>query len=130
MLKPVFLALVIALVLKLFLFDLIIAQGHSMEPAIKNGDVLVVSRLRYGMRLPFQKDYIFHWALPKTGEVVIFYTPSGEIAVKRCTDLIDGAQQKQRARFYAVGDNSLDSFDSRSYGSVPVKNIIGKVLGF
>ncbi|MCL2176003.1 MAG: S26 family signal peptidase, partial [Treponema sp.] len=76
------------------------------------------------------KDYIVHWALPKTGEVVIFYTPSGEIAVKRCTELIDDAQQKQRARFYAVGDNSLDSFDSRSYGSVPVKNILGKVLGF
>jgi len=129
-LKPVFLALIIALVLKLFLIDLIIAQGHSMEPTIKNGDILIISRLRYGMRLPLQREYLVRWAMPKTGEVVVFYTPSGELAVKRCTEIIDDRYAARKTRFFAVGDNSLDSFDSRSYGSVPVENIIGKVLGF
>ncbi|MDR1804329.1 MAG: S26 family signal peptidase, partial [Treponema sp.] len=31
--------------------------------------------------------------------------------------------------FLALGDNTSQSFDSRSYGPVPNKNIIGKVLG-
>ena len=121
--KALILALVTALVLRLVFFDFIIAQGHSMEPAVKNGDILIISRLRYGIRLPWQQKYLIRWALPKKGEVVVFYTPTGEMAVKRCTAVIDGQ------RFYAEGDYSLTSYDSRSYGAIPVENIIGKVLG-
>jgi len=122
--KASVLALAIALVLKLFVFDFIVAQGQSMEPAITDGNVLVISRLRYGLKLPGQKKYLIRWAQPKAGEVVVFYTPEGEIAVKRCTSLIDGQ------RFYAEGDNGLASYDSRSYGYVPLDSIIGKVLGY
>ena len=123
--KAVILALAAALILKVFVFDLIIAQGQSMEPAIKNGDVLIVSRIRYGIRLPLRQTYLIRWAQPKAGEVVVFYTPTGELAVKRCTAII-----VEGVSFFAEGDNSLDSFDSRSYVPVPVENIVGKVLGF
>jgi signal peptidase I len=121
--KAAILAIVTALVLKLFFFDFIIARGHSMEPVIQDGTILVISRLRYGIRLPTQR-YLIRWAMPKAGEVLIFYTPCGELAVKRCT-IVD-----ERGYFYAEGDNSLTSYDSRSYGRVPVDNIIGKVLGY
>ena len=122
--KAIFSALLFAFVLKLFFFDFIIAQGSSMEPAIKNGTVLVVSRLKYGIRLPWRQEYLFRWAKPKEGDVVVFYTPTGELAVKRCTELTE------RGSFYAQGDNSLASYDSRSYGPVSSDNIIGKVLGY
>jgi signal peptidase I len=121
--KPVILAIIAALVLKLFFFDFIIAQGHSMEPAIKDGSVLVVSRVAYGLQLPTNR-YLFRWGKPKIGEVVVFYTPSGEIAVKRCTIV------EKDGLFYAEGDNSLASYDSRSYGFVLADKIIGKVLGY
>ena len=120
--KALIFALATALVLKLFFFDFIFAQGNSMEPAIKNGDILIVSRLRYGIRLPWQHKYIIRWAKPKAGEVIVFYTPAGDIAVKRCTSLIDDK------RFFAQGDNALASYDSRSYGPVLMDYIIGKVL--
>ena len=122
--KAVLLALVAALVLKLFFFDFMIAQGHSMEPAIKNGSVLVISRLRYGLKIPWRQKYLIRWAQPAAGEVVVFYTPSGELAVKRCAALTEGGL------FIAEGDNELASYDSRSYGPVPADNIIGKVLGY
>jgi signal peptidase I len=121
--KAVLGAFFTAIVLKLFLFDLVIAEGNSMEPAKKNGSILVVNRLKYGIRFPWQKTYMIRWAAPVSGEVVVFYTPEGDMAVKRCGDLI-GAD-----RFIALGDNSLQSYDSRSYGPAPVDNIIGKVLG-
>ena len=121
--KAILLALCTALVLKLFFFDFMIVQGHSMEPAIKNGTVLVISRLRYGLRLPFMRNYLFRWSQPREGEVVVFYTPSGELAVKRCA-------APEGDGFIAQGDNELTSYDSRSYGPVPVGNIIGKVLGY
>ena len=94
-----------------------------MEPAIQNGAVLIISRLRYGIRLPWRQNYLVRWAQPKTGEVVVFYTPAGELAVKRC--VVINAQN-----FFAEGDNSLTSYDSRSYGPVSIDNIIGKVLGY
>ncbi|MDR2966110.1 MAG: S26 family signal peptidase [Treponema sp.] len=127
--KPVILAITAAVILKLFVFDFIIAQGHSMEPSIKNGKVLVVSRLRYGLRIPFVRinsgqNYLFRWAEPKIGEVVVFYTPMGELAVKRCSELTP------RGSFFAKGDNEFSSYDSRAYGPVPLDNIIGKVLGY
>jgi len=122
-LKPVFLAIIAALVIKLFFFDFIVAQGYSMEPSIKNGTVLVISRLRYGIRLPWRQGYLVSWAQPKTGEVVVFYTPTGELAVKRCAGV-------SGLTFYAEGDNSLTSYDSRAYGPIPIDNIIGKVLGY
>ena len=116
-------ALIAAIIVKIFVFDFMIAQGHSMEPAIKSGAVLVVSRLRYGLRLPWQQRYLLNWALPSAGEIVVFYTPSGELAVKRCASLLE------QGKFIAEGDNSRLSYDSRAYGPVPIENIIGKVLG-
>ncbi|MCL2440433.1 MAG: signal peptidase I [Treponema sp.] len=114
--KPVILAVLTAIFLKLFVFDFIIAQGHSMEPAIYDGQVLVISRLSYIFRQP------------EAGEVVIFYTPDGNIAVKRVTSLSNCSAAG--FTFFAEGDNSAVSYDSRSYGAVNIKNIIGKVLGY
>jgi signal peptidase I len=116
-------ALITAIIIKLFLFDLMIAEGHSMEPAIPDGTVLVINRLKYGLRLPWQRSFLIRWSMPKPGEVVVFYTPSGQIAVKRCNNITE------KGDFIVYGDNSLQSFDSRSYGPIPVDHIIGKVLG-
>jgi signal peptidase I len=111
-----------AVCIKLFLFDLMIAEGDSMEPSIHSGAVLVINRLQYGFRFPGQRGYVLRWGGPKTGEVVVFYTPSGGIAVKRCGPVEEDA-------FTALGDNSLQSYDSRSYGPLPAENLVGKVLG-
>ena len=116
-------AFAVAVLIKLFLFDLMLAEGHSMNPAIRSGTILVINRLQYGLRFPGQKGYLIRWAAPKPGEVVVFYTPSGELAVKRCKSI------NANGSFMAQGDNALQSYDSRSYGPVPAENTIGRVLG-
>ena len=123
MTKAILGAFAAALLIKLFLFDFIIVEGSSMEPAIRSGSLLVVNRLQYGLRFPGQPGYIVRWAAPKEGELVVFYAPSGEIAVKRCGGFVGEGQ------FMARGDNSLQSYDSRSYGPVSADAAIGKVLG-
>jgi len=122
--RAVFLAIVTAFILRLFFFDFILTQGHSMEPAIKNGTVLIINRLKFGLRMPWQQRYLINWAKPKPGDVVVFYTPTGELAVKRCTGFTEWDS------FFLEGDNENASYDSRSYGPVHVDNIIGKVLGY
>jgi signal peptidase I len=112
-----------ALLLKFLLFDFMITEGPSMSPAIENGAVLVVVRLAYGFRPPGSGRYLLRWSHPKAGDVVVFFTPGGDTAVKRCGAWIgDGT-------FFALGDNNSESYDSRFYGPVPVDRIIGKVLG-
>jgi signal peptidase I len=118
-------ALIMAILIKMFVFDVVIAEGHSMEPAIRSGALLVVNRLQYGLKLPGGQRFLIRWADPRPGEVVVFYSPGGQLAVKRCGD---GAGAVGDV-FLLLGDNSLQSLDSRSYGPVRGDDIIGKVLG-
>jgi len=121
--RAILCAFLAAIIIKLFLLDFIVAEGNSMEPAIHSGAVLVINRMQYGLRFPGQQGYLVRWAAPRQGEVVVFYTPSGNIAVKRCDS------QEQAGVFMAQGDNSLRSYDSRFYGPVSADATIGKVLG-
>ncbi|MDR2468106.1 MAG: S26 family signal peptidase [Spirochaetaceae bacterium] len=119
----ILLAFTAAVIMKCFCFDFIITEGRSMVPAIQNGSLLFVNRLAYGFKPPFMTTYLVRWGEPHEGDVLIFWTPLGELAVKRCAELTyDG-------KFFALGDNEPASFDSRSYGHVPVDNIIGKAVG-
>ncbi|MDR2738277.1 MAG: S26 family signal peptidase [Treponema sp.] len=121
--RAVFLACIMVLLMNFFLFDFMITEGQSMMPAIRPGTVLVVVRTAYGIRLPWSENYLLRWSKPKTGDVVVFFTPRGVVAVKRC-----GAMFGEDT-FFALGDNNRESYDSRFYGPVPVDHIIGKVLG-
>jgi signal peptidase I len=112
-----------ALLLKFFLFDFMVTEGPSMTPAIRSGTVLLVLRLAYGFRPPGAGGYLLRWAAPRAGDVVVFLTPGGDIAVKRC-----GAWHGENT-FFALGDNDRESYDSRFYGPVPVDRIVGKVFG-
>jgi signal peptidase I len=120
--KAILGAFIAALLIKFFIFDFMIAEGQSMVPAIKPGSILLVCKVFYGLRLP-GGTYLLRWGGPRKGDVVVFYTPLGEIAVKRCGEIPGGDE------FYALGDNAPLSYDSRNYGPVPDDNIIGKVLG-
>jgi signal peptidase I len=140
--KVITAALLAAFVLKTCVFDFMIIEGASMLPALKGGSVQVVNKLAYGIRLPWMPGraapgrasfgrYIVRWTFPQKNDIVVFYTPSGEIAVKRCAGLLEddapgGSGVKKR--FLAFGDNSAESYDSRAYGPVPADSIIGKVM--
>ena len=121
--KAIIGAIFASLLMKFFILDFMIAEGNSMIPTIKPGAILAVCKVSYGIRLPGSPAYLFQWRTPREGDVVVFYTPMGEIAVKRCGEILaDGV-------FYALGDNSSQSYDSRSYGPIPRDHVIGRVLG-
>jgi signal peptidase I len=121
--RAVFLACIVVLLMNFFLFDFMVTEGQSMIPAIQPGTVLVVVRTAYGVRLPWSENYLLRWSKPKAGDVVVFFTPQGVVAVKRCSAILG------EDSFFALGDNNQESYDSRFYGPVPVDRIIGKVLG-
>jgi signal peptidase I len=119
-------AFIVALFLKSFVFDVMLVEGSSMEPALIPGQAVMVNRLAYGIRVPFQANggrrYLVRWSIPSENDVVVFWTPLGELAVKRISALLPGG------RFIALGDNAPQSYDSRAYGPASLDTIVGKVL--
>ena len=121
--KTILMAFLAALFIKVFVLDIMIAEGYSMMPAIQPGAIIVVCKVFYGIRPPWTRSYLVRWRTPAVGDVVVFHTPTGDVAVKRF------AQVLPQDMFYALGDNAPHSYDSRNYGPVPKDNIIGRVLG-
>jgi len=150
--------LLIGLFLKLFVIDILHVQGASMEPAVHDGQTVMVNKLAYGVVKPFSDTVLLHWKEPAAGDVVI-YLYDNKIVIKRCiacqkvpleysfdsgytlcvgakkiplTDLqfhrMKDSAFVPEGMILAVGDNYTKSIDSRTYGFVPTKNIIGKVL--
>lgn len=84
--------------------------GHSMEPVLKNGSTVIASSLPYLFRKPKINDII-----------VIKHPKSKKILVKRLIKI-------EKSEYFVAGDNRLDSIDSKNFGLVRKKDIIGKVF--
>ena len=81
-LKTIFYALIIALIIRSFLFQPFYIPSSSMEPNLLIGDRLFVSKYTYGYSkhsLPFSPGIYNKRILgktPKRGDVIVFKTPS------------------------------------------------------
>jgi phage repressor protein C with HTH and peptisase S24 domain len=79
-----------------------------MEPAIKNGQKILVSNI----------PFIF--SNPKKNDIIAFNFDN-KIFVKRMEKIENG-------KYFLQGDNKNDSLDSRKLGLVKRKDILGKVI--
>lgn len=83
-----------------------------MEPQIKDGSLLLVNRLIYKCKKP------------KVGEIVVFASPlDGKFLCKRIRSYDESEDTCELA-----GDNIHDSMDSRRFGKIKRKQILGRVI--
>lgn len=87
--ESAFLALAVAFALRAFVVEAFRIPSASMVPSLLVGDHLVVSKLSYGVRLPFSNRWIVRWADPERGDVIVFAHPRepGRDYVKRVIGL-------------------------------------------
>ncbi len=116
--KFALLAAIIVLPIRMWIAQPFIVHGSSMVPTFQSGDYLIVDEITYR----------FHE--PRRGDVIIFRFPQdpSQFFIKRVAGLPgDKINNTVLAgdEYYVLGDNSGQSYDSRFWGPVKSKFIIG-----
>jgi signal peptidase I len=65
-------AILFVLTIRWALIEPYAIPSGSMIPTLLIHDHILVNKFAYGLRMPFQKNYLAHWSLPKRGEVIVF----------------------------------------------------------
>lgn len=153
LLKFVVVAAVIVLPVRLFVAQPFIVSGESMSPTFENGQYLIVDELTYRLEAPKRGDVvIFRYprnpseffikriiGLPgetvivKDGQVEIQHTDGttavlDEPYVKNLGNGRDATYAVDQGNYFVMGDNRPESSDSRIWGLMPQKNLIGRAI--
>jgi signal peptidase I len=77
-------ALLLALLIRVTLFEAFAIDGPSMEPSLLDGDRVVVAKYPFGLFLPFTHEAVVNWGGPEPGDIIILHSPAdNEDIVKR-----------------------------------------------
>ncbi len=74
-------AILLAIFIRIVLFEAFEIDGPSMEPTLLNGDRVVVAKFMYGLFIPFTNEAVLTWGLPDAGDVVIVHSPYDNIDI-------------------------------------------------
>lgn len=153
--KVVLIALVIVLPLRAWVFQPFLVSGDSMEPNFHSGDYLLVDEISYAFHDPARGDVIILKypnnlsqrfikrivGLPgETVEIrngnVLIEGPKDTIVLNESAYLSSSAAETPgnekmtlgQGEYFVLGDNRRFSLDSRIWGVLPRKDIVGKIF--
>lgn len=152
--KLIVISLVIVIPFRLYIAKPFIVNGSSMDPTFESGDYLIVDELTYQFKEPERSSVvIFKFPLDPSksyikriiglpgetisiekGWVTIFNKENPEgftldepyVALQKTTDEIKVILDE--GEYFVLGDNRAASADSRYWGTLPEKNIIGRPI--
>ena len=163
--EALIIALVLAMIIRTFFIQAFKIPSGSMLDTLLIGDHLLVSKITYGVKVPFTDNYLMHFNDPRQGDIIVFEfpedpdkdfikriigAPGDPIEIKdkvvyrngekleepyaRHTDptIRNGPRDNKdpftvpEGKFFVMGDNRDESYDSRFWGFVDEGTIKGK----
>jgi signal peptidase I len=74
-------AFLVAIFIRVVLFEAFEIEGPSMEPTFLNGDRVIVAKYPFGLFLPFTNEAVMSWGMPRPGDVVIVRSPADNVDI-------------------------------------------------
>jgi signal peptidase I len=74
-------AVLLAIFIRVVLFEAFEIDGPSMMPTLLHGDRVVVAKFLYGLFIPFTNEALFTWGIPRAGDIVIVRSPRDNIDI-------------------------------------------------
>jgi signal peptidase I len=136
-----------------FLLQSVKVVGRSMVPTLYDSQHYLLNRWIYYFRMPQPSDIVVLRDPSDGGFSVkrVIATPGDAIYLKNGSVYVNGCKLNEpylvpgtqtftestfrnqlilcgKDQFFVLGDNRLNSVDSRTYGPVPRKNILGSIV--
>lgn len=152
--KFALIALVIIIPIRWFVAQPFVVRGASMEPTFENSEYLIVDQFTYHFEAPRRGDVII-MRYPKDPSVFfikrIIGLPNETVEIQGKTVVVESTAHstltldesfidpsRMRSEFntyplgpdeyFVMGDNRIESSDSRSWGNLPRADIVGRAL--
>jgi len=147
--ESVAIAVILAVIIRVFLFQPFYIPSGSMEPTLTKGDRIIVSKINYRLSSPQRGDVIvFKYPVNPDKDFIkrVIGLPGETLEIRDNKLYINGEFVEQpflppyltygdfgpvtipEGRYFMMGDNRNNSEDSRFWGTLPSENIIGKTL--
>ncbi|MEW6661250.1 MAG: signal peptidase I [Bacillota bacterium] len=148
-LESIIIAIILATVIRVFLFQPFYIPSGSMEPTLMPGDRIIVNKLVYRFSEPVRGDVVvFKYPLdPQKDYIKRIVAVMGErIKVIDSRLFINNKQVPEpylppsliyndfgpadvpSGAYFVMGDNRNNSQDSRIWGPLPRENVVGKAV--
>lgn len=148
--ESIFIAVIIAIAIKAFIFETILVDGYSMLPTLHDRDRLAVNKIGYHIGEPARGDIVV-FKYPGDPKLIFIKRVIGiegdRVEIKNHRVIVNGEELEEdyimemtlgdypeavvpKGRVFVLGDNRNDSRDSRypDVGFISVKNIRGKAF--
>lgn len=138
-------AIFLAVLIRIFVFEPFAVSGPSMEETMYTGDLVLVNKLIYKLREPERGEIVvFHESKDKDFIKRVIALPGETVEAKNNKILINGKivdepylsdhmrtmdfdeVQVPQGKVFVLGDNRLNSTDSRVIGAVSMSQLVGR----
>ena len=108
----ILLGICLAIFIFFFFFPIVQICGYSMFPTLTDGEFYLGIRVLHKSKCEVGKIYVYKPPYASEQE---------KFVIKRLARIKDG-------KYYFLGDNEIDSYDSRYYGYVDSDNVVAQLI--